>query len=81
MRGEGDIERNRERATRKAKKKIRHAGKSARFDRMLTLTTGEAIFDRDQFQRMIERFIRLVRKATGDVLPYVLTAEKHKQKN
>lgn len=42
VRGEGDIERNRERATRKAKKKIRHAGKSARFDRMLTLTTGEA---------------------------------------
>jgi len=80
VRGEGDIERNRERATRKAKKKIRHAGKSARFDRMLTLTTGEAIFDRDQFQRMIERFIRLVRKATGDVLPYVLTVEKHNSK-
>lgn len=77
VRGEGDIEKNRERATRRAKKKIRFACKSARFDRMLTLTTGEAIFDRDQFQRMIEKFIRLVRKASGDALPYVLTIEKH----
>jgi len=77
VRGEGDIERNRERATRRAKKRIRHACKSARFDRMLTLTTGEAIFDRDQFQKMIEKFIRLVRKAIGDALLYVLTAEKH----
>lgn len=77
VRGEGDIEKNRERAARRAKKKIRHACKSARFDRMLTLTTGEPIFDRNEFQKMIERFIRLVRKATGDALPYVLTIEKH----
>lgn len=47
---------------------------------MLTLTTGEVIFDRDQFQKMIEKFIRLVRKATGDALPYVLTVEKHDSK-
>jgi len=80
VRGEGDIDKNRERATRRAKKKIRFACKSARFDRMLTLTTGEAIFDRDQFQRMIETFIRLVRKASGDALPYVLTVEKHDSK-
>lgn len=77
VRGEGDIEINRERAARRAKKKIRFACKSARFDRMLTLTTGDAVRDRDKFQKMIERFIRLVRKATGDALPYVLTVEKH----
>lgn len=77
VRGEGDIERNRERAARRAKKKIRYACKSARFDRMLTLTTSDSIFDRNKFQKMIERFIRLVRKATGDALPYVLTVEKH----
>ena len=77
VRGEGDIERNRERAARRAKRKIRHSCKSARFDRMLTLTTRNAIFDRDAFQRMIEKFIRLVRKASGDDLSYVLTLEKH----
>lgn len=77
VRGQGDIEANRERAARRAKKKIRHACKSALFDRMLTLTTRDAIFDRTQFQRMIEKFIRLVRKATGDAVPYVLTLEKH----
>ena len=77
VRGEGDIEKNRERATRRAKKRIRHACKSARFDRMLTLTTRDAIFDRNEFQRMIEKFIRLVRKASGEALPYVLTLEKH----
>lgn len=77
VRGEGDIEKNRERATRRAKKRIRHSCKSARFDRMLTLTTREAIFDRDAFQRVIEKFIRLVRKASGDAMPYVLTVEKH----
>lgn len=44
---------------------------------MLTLTTGEAVFDRDVFQSMIEKFIRLVRKNSGDALPYVLTIEKH----
>jgi len=77
VRGEGDIEKNRERAARRAKKQIRHACKSASFDRMLTLTTGEAVFDRDVFQGMIEKFIRLVRKSSGDALPYVLTVEKH----
>ncbi len=77
VRGEGDIEKNRERAARRAKKKVRHACKSAKFDRMLTLTTRQAIFDRDVFQKMIEMFFRLVRKATGDAMPYVLTIEKH----
>ena len=77
VRGEGDTEKNRERAARRAKKKIRLACKSAKFDRMLTLTMRHAIFDRDLFQKMLERFIRLVRKATGDVMPYVLTVEKH----
>lgn len=77
MRGQGDFEKNRERATRRAKKKIRHACKSAQFDRMLTLTTRQAIFDRDVFQKMIERFIHLVRKASGDAMPYVLAVEKH----
>ncbi len=42
VRGEGDIEKNRLRATRRAKKKIRHVCKSAQFDRMLTLTTRDA---------------------------------------
>jgi len=77
VRGEGDIEKNRERATRRAKKKIRHSCKSAQFDRMLTLTSGAPITDRDEFQRMIEKFVRLVRKASGDAMPYVLTVEKH----
>ena len=77
VRGQGDIEKNRERAARRAKKKIRHACKSAQFDRMLTLTMRQAIFDRDVFQKMIEKFIRLVRKATGDDMPYVLSVEKH----
>lgn len=77
VRGQGDIEANRERAARRAKKKIRHACKSARFDRMLTLTTRCAIFDRTEFQKMIEKFIRLTRKASGDAMPYVLTIEKH----
>lgn len=77
VRGEGDIEKNRERAARRAKKKIRHACKSAQFDRMLTLTTRDAIFDREAFQKMIEKFTRLVRKATGEELAYVLTVEKH----
>lgn len=77
VRGEGDAERNRERAARRAKKKIRHACKSAQFDRMLTLTMRQAIFDRNVFQKLIEKFIRLVRKATGDAMPYVLSVEKH----
>src|SRR5665647_3906914 len=77
---EGEIAKNRERAARRAKKRIRHACKSVRFDRMLTLTTRDAIFDRDEFQRVIEKFIRLVRKASGDALPYVLTVEKHDSK-
>jgi hypothetical protein len=77
IRGEGDIEKNRERAARRAKKKIRHACKSAQFDRMLTLTTRDAIFDREEFQKMIEKFTRFVRKATGEDLAYVLTVEKH----
>jgi len=77
VRGKGDIERNRERAARRAKRKIRFACKSAGFDRMVTLTTRQAIFDRDVFQKMMEKFIRLVRKATGDSLSYVLVLEKH----
>jgi hypothetical protein len=77
IRGQGDAEANRERAARRAKKRIRHACKSARFDRMLTLTTRNAIFDRAEFQKMIEKFIRLTRKASGDAMPYVLTIEKH----
>ncbi len=77
VRGLGDFERNRERAARRAKKKIRLACKSAQFDRMLTLTTRQAIFDRNEFHKMIEKFIRLVRKATGDAMPYVLAVEKH----
>lgn len=48
-----------------------------KFDRMLTLTTSEAIFDRGEFLKMIEKFIRLTREATGGALPYVLTVEKH----
>lgn len=76
-RGEGDLEKNRERAARRAKKKIRHSCKSAQFDRMLTLTTRDSVFDREVFQKMIEKFIRLIRKATGDDLPYVLAVEKH----
>jgi hypothetical protein len=44
---------------------------------MLTLTTRDAIYDRTKFQKRIEQFIRLVRKASGDALPYVLTLEKH----
>ncbi|MGC2457047.1 MAG: hypothetical protein WA435_03520 [Gallionellaceae bacterium] len=77
LRGQGDIEENRARGARRAKKKIRHACKSAKFDRMLTLTSRDAIFDRSIFQRMIEKFIRLTRKASGDAMPYVLTVEKH----
>lgn len=77
VRGEGDIEKNRERSTRRAKKKIRHACKSAKFDRMITLTTRAAIFDRNTFQKMIEKFIRLTRRASGDAMPYVVTVEKH----
>lgn len=77
IRGEGDIEKNRERAARRGKKKIRFACKSAGFDRMVTLTTRQAIFDRDVFQKMTEKFIRLVRKATGNYISYVLVLEKH----
>ena len=77
VRGQGDIEENRKRATRRAKKKIRHACKSAQFDRMITLTTRDAIFDRGEFQKMIEAFVRHVRKATGNKLPYVVVIEKH----
>ena len=77
VRGQGDIEKNRIRAARRAKKKIRIACKSAQFDRMLTLTMRQAIFDRDVFQKMVEKFIRLVRQATCDAMPYVLAVEKH----
>ena len=80
VRGQGDIEKNRERSARRAKKKIRHACKSAGFDRMLTLTTRDAIFDRAQFQKMLEKFIRLLRKTTGNKLSYVLVLEKHDSK-
>ena len=34
VRGEGDIEKNRERAARRAKKKARHACKPAKFDKI-----------------------------------------------
>lgn len=80
VRGEGDMEKNRERATRRAKRKIRISCKSAKFDRMITLTTGVPIFDREVFQKMIEKFVSLTRKATGDAMPYVLTVEKHDSK-
>jgi hypothetical protein len=76
-----DIEKNRERAARRAKKKIWHSCKSVKFDRMLTLTTRDAIFDRDEFQKMIEKFNRLVRKASDDAMPYVLTASKPARPN
>ena len=71
------IQKNRERATRRARKKIRHACISAQFDRMLTLTTRAPIYSRGVFQRMLEKFIRLVRIASGENMRYVLTLEKH----
>ena len=76
VRGEGDFEASRARAARRAKRSIRHACKTADFDRMVTLTTKDN-FTREQIQRKAERFIKLLRLATGGKMDYIIVPEKH----
>ena len=76
VRGEGDLEVNRIRSARRAKRSIRFACKTAEFDRMITLTTKEN-FTREEIQRLVERFIKLVREATGGKIDYIIVPEKH----
>lgn len=76
IRGEGDLEANRERAARRAKKAIRFACKTAEFDRMVTLTTKDN-YSRKDMQRLVERFIKLLRQASNGKIDYIVVPEKH----
>lgn len=76
VRGEGDHEANRERAARRAKRSIRFACKTAEFDRMVTLTTKDN-YSRKDMQRLVERFIKLLRQAAGGKIDYIVVPEKH----
>ncbi len=76
IRGEGDQEANRLRSARRAKRAIRFACKTAEFDRMITLTTKDN-FTREEIQRLVERFIKLVRVATNGKIDYIIVPEKH----
>lgn len=76
IRGEGDLEANRLRAARRAKRAIRFACKTAEFDRMITLTTKDN-FTRKEMNRKVERFIKLARDETGGKIDYIIVPEKH----
>lgn len=76
VRGEGDHEANRERAARRAKRAIRFACKTAEFDRMVTLTTKDN-YSRKDMQRLVGRFIKLLREATEGKIDYIVVPEKH----
>lgn len=76
VRGEGDLEANRIRAARRAKRSIRFACKTAEFDRMLTLTTKDN-FSRDEIRKKVERFIKLLREENAGKIAYIIVPEKH----
>lgn len=76
VRGEGDREVNRIRAARRAKRSIRFACKTAEFDRMITLTTKDN-YNRQEMQRMVGQFIKLVREATAGKINYIVVPERH----
>jgi len=76
VRGEGDEEASRIRSARRAKRSIRFACKTAEFDRMVTLTTKDN-FSRQEIQRLVEKFIRLLRDAAGGKINYIVVPEKH----
>jgi hypothetical protein len=76
VRGEGDIEASRLRSARRAKRAIRFACKTAEFDRMVTLTTKDN-FTRNEIQRLVENFIKLLRHACGGKIDYIVVPEKH----
>lgn len=76
LRGEGDREVNRIRAARRAKRSIRFACKTAEFDRMITLTTKDN-YNRQEMQRMVGQFIKLVREATAGKINYIVVPERH----
>lgn len=76
VRGEGDLEANRIRAARRAKRSIRFACKTAEFDRMVTLTTKDN-FSRDEIRRKVERFIKLLREESAGKIDYIIVPEKH----
>lgn len=76
VRGEGDSEASRLRSARRAKRSSRFACKTAEFDRMVTLTTKDN-YSRIEIQRMVVKFIKLLREATGGKIDYIVVPEKH----
>lgn len=76
-RGEGDRERNRARAARRAKTQIRRRCKMIQADAMLTLTYRENMQDMERLQRDVKAFVARLR-ALGP-FEYVMCIEKQKR--
>lgn len=71
-----DAETNLQRNTRRAKSKIRKLVMTMKADRMLTLTTREAITDIAVFNKLFVRFIKLLHRKYPN-FKYVAVAEMH----
>ncbi|MGA9664845.1 MAG: hypothetical protein WBQ69_00150 [Gallionella sp.] len=76
-RGDGDREASIERSRRRAKKVVRHHCKNMMADRMNTLSTQMAIYDRSLIEKMVREVIGRIRKATKDACHYVAVLEQH----
>jgi len=76
-RGEGDHERSRAVASRRAKSQVRKRCKMIQADTMLTLTYRENMTDEDRLQRDVKAFVKRLR-ALGP-FEYVLAVEEQKR--
>lgn len=77
-RGEGDLEANRVRVTRRAKQKIRHLCKSMAVNSLWTLTYRENVIDRALVLKHLDAFRRRVVAVLGE-WKYVAVLEKQKR--
>lgn len=68
---------NRARAIRRARRQVRWLVKSGEFNRLMTLTTRCAIYDREAFGNTVTAFLKELRKHTGITFQYVIALEKH----
>jgi hypothetical protein len=78
-RGYGDIVENKERSIRRAKQKIVDSTRMAQLNRMVTLTSKIAIFDRQYFGKLVIKAIARMRIVTGNEIQYVCVLEKQKR--
>lgn len=69
---------NRERATRRARTRVRRLAKTKGCTTLLTLTYRENMLDRDRMQRDLDVFLKRVRRAVSD-FQYVCVFERQKR--